>query len=235
MDKTVSVVIPIYHYEKFTAEALESVVNQSVKPHEIIIVNDGCIDNSMEIVNDFVKKYPEHNWIIVDKKNGGLASARNAGLKVATGKYFMSFDADDIMKPDCIKEHLAVAGEDTIATCGLMAFGDTNYTAIPETATLEILLQRNCIYSNSLVPVKLLREVGGFDESEIMKWGLEDWECWIRMAERGVKFATSFYIGLLWRRHGGNMSETLCNPHWKELTDYFKEKHKHLYKRFDLI
>src|SRR3990167_10790149 len=225
MDSSISVIVPIYHYAKFTEEALESVVSQSIKPHEIIIVNDGCIDNSMEIVNAFIAKHTEHNWVIVNKKNGGLASARNAGVKIATGKYIMSFDADDIMRTDCLKEHLKLAAEDTIVTCGLMAFGDQTYTARPETATLEILLKRNCIYSNSLVPRKLLLEVGGFDECELMKYGLEDWECWIRMAEKGVKFATSDYIGLLWRRHGANMSENLCNPHWAELTGYFKEKH----------
>ncbi len=230
MENTISVIIPIYHYARFTKEALQSVINQSVKPHEIILVNDGCIDNSMEVVNDFIKEHPEHNWKIINKENGGLASARNAGIRLATGKYVMSFDADDIMRPDCLKEHLKLADENTVVTCGLTAFGDQNYTAVPETATLEILLKRNCIYSNSLFTKKLWEEVGGFDESQIMKWGLEDWEFWIRLAGKGVEFKTSYYIGLLWRRHGGNMSETLCNPHWKELTEYIYNKNKHLLK-----
>jgi len=221
---TISVVVPIYHYARFTKEALQSVVDQSIRPHEIIIVNDGCIDNSMEIVNDFIKEHLEHNWIVIHKKDGGLASARNAGLNIATGKYFMSFDADDIMRPDCLKEHLDIAGDNVVATCGLMAFGEQNYTAIPETATLEILLKRNCIYSNSLVPKTLWEKVGGFDESEIMKLGLEDWLFFTECLANGAKSVVGDYIGLLWRRHGKNMSETSCNPNWKKITDYMKEK-----------
>jgi glycosyltransferase involved in cell wall biosynthesis len=223
MENTISVIVPIFHYARFTKEALQSVVNQSVKPHEIILVNDGCIDNSMEVVNDFIKEHPEHNWKIINKENGGLASARNAGIRLATGKYVMSFDADDIMRPDCLKEHLKLADENTVVTCGLMAFGDQNYTTFPETATLDILLTRNCIYSNSLFSKALWEKTGGFDEK--MKIGVEDWEFWIQCAKAGCKFVSSPYVALLWRRHEGSMSENLSNPNWEKNLQYFRSKH----------
>ena len=161
MEKTVSVIIPMYSYGKYLDEAIQSVLNQSVLAHEIICVSDGAIDNSVEIA----KKYPVK---IIEKENGGLSSARNAGIREATGKYIMSFDSDDIMRPDCIKEHLKLADENSIVTCGLMAFGTESYTARPRVATVDILLQTNCIYSNSLFPKKMWEDVGGFDESEIM-------------------------------------------------------------------
>lgn len=219
--ETVSVIIPMYNYGQYLDEAIQSVLNQSVKAHEIICVSDGAIDNSVEIA----RKYPV---IVIEKENGGLASARNAGIKVATGKYMMSFDSDDIMRPDCIKEHLKLAGDNTIVTCGLMAFGSESYTARPEIASVELLMMRNVIYSNSLFPKALWTKVGGFDEGEIMRLGLEDWECWIRMAGAGAIFKTGDYIGLLWRRHNNAMSNASANPNWDLITNYIREKNKHL-------
>lgn len=216
---SVSVIIPMYCYGQYLDEAIQSVLNQSVKAHEIICVSDGVIDNSVEIA----RKYPVK---IIEKENGGLASARNAGIKVATGTHMMSFDSDDIMRPDCIKEHLKLMGDNTIVTCGLMAFGSENYTARPEKASCELLMQRNCIYSNSLFPKTLWEKVGGFDEGEVMRLGLEDWECWIRMAKAGAEFKTNEYIGLLWRRHPQAMSTASANPNWVKITSYIREKNK---------
>lgn len=224
--------MPCYKYAHFLPEAMESVANQSVKPNEVLIINDGSPDNTSEVARELIEKYPELNIKLIEQPNGGLSSARNTGVKNATSKYCMSFDADDILRPDCIKEHLKLADENTIVTCGLMAFGDQCYTARPEQADLKTLLQRNVIYSNSLFPTKKMLEIGGFDES--MRKGVEDWECWIRMAEAGCQFKTSDYIGLLWRRHGNTMSDTMANPNWHDNIAYFRKKHAHLYKLFDL-
>lgn len=217
--ETVSVIIPCYNYAEYLDEAIQSVLNQSVKAHEIIVVSDGAIDNSVEIA----RKYPV---TILEKENGGLSSARNYGIKHATGKYIMSFDSDDIMRPDCIKEHLALADENSIVTCGLMAFGAENYTARPREATIEILLKTNCIYSNSLFPKKMWEKVGGFDESEIMKLGWEDREYWLRCLKAGYKSKIGTYIGLLWRRHPNTMSNSTANPNAEILQDYIYNKNK---------
>jgi len=222
MDTNVSVIIPCYSYARYLDEAIQSVLDQTVKAHEIIVVSDGAIDNSVEIA----RKYPVK---IIEKVNGGLASARNAGIKEATGKYIMSFDSDDILRPDCIKEHLKLADENTIVTCGLMAFGKISYTARPEVATLEILMKRNCVYSNSLFPKTLWEKIGGFDESEVMRLGLEDHLFWKECAAIGSHFKTSSYIGLLWRRHNNAMSETSANPNWDTITKFMNEKMKNKY------
>ena len=219
MEKTVSVIIPMYSYGKYLDEAIQSVLNQSVLAHEIICVSDGAIDNSVEIA----KKYPVK---IIEKENGGLSSARNAGIREATGKYIMSFDSDDIMRPDCIKEHLKLADEDSIVTCGLMAFGTESYTARPRVATVDILLQTNCIYSNSLFPKKMWEDVGGFDESEIMRKGWEDRLFWLEALKKGYKSKISDYIALLWRRHPNTMSDTSANPNAKILQEYIYNKCK---------
>lgn len=219
MENTVSVIIPMYSYGQYLDEAIQSVLNQSVKPHEIICVSDGAIDNSVEIA----KKYPVK---IIEKKNGGLSSARNAGIKEATGKYCMSFDSDDIMRPDCIKEHLALVGENTIVTCGLMAFGSESYTARPQIATVDILLKTNVIYSNSLFPKQAWTDVGGFDEHPTMRFGWEDRLFWLECLKKGYKSVVGDYVGLLWRRHSKSMSESSANPNAKILQEYIYNKCK---------
>lgn len=87
----ISVIIPIYNVEPYLQRCLDSIYRNTYKNLEIICVNDGSTDNSLEIL----KSQQDKRIIIIDKKNGGVSSARNAGLKVATGEYIAFVDPDD--------------------------------------------------------------------------------------------------------------------------------------------
>ena len=100
MEKMISVIIPVYNVEKYIEKCLKSVVNQTYKNLEIIIVNDGTKDNSMDIV----EKYKDDRFVIINQENKGLSSARNAGLDVATGEYIKFMDSDDYMSLTWIEE-----------------------------------------------------------------------------------------------------------------------------------
>ena len=90
----VSVIIPVYNTEDYLKECIESLVNQTLREIEILIVNDGSTDSSLEIMKEFKNKYP--NIIkIFDKVNGGQASARNYALPFAQGEYLGFVDSDD--------------------------------------------------------------------------------------------------------------------------------------------
>ncbi len=92
MDK-ISVIIPVYNVEKYLEECLTSVVNQTYKNLEIILVDDGSPDNCPQICDEWAKK--DDRIIVIHKQNGGLSSARNAGLEIMTGEYFAFVDSDD--------------------------------------------------------------------------------------------------------------------------------------------
>ena len=92
MSELVSIVIPIYNSEQFLKESLESIINQTYTNIEIICVNDGSTDNSLEILNSYSDKIT-----IISQENHGLASALNAGIKQMKGKWFKWFSPDDIM------------------------------------------------------------------------------------------------------------------------------------------
>ena len=92
MDK-ISVIMPVYNAEKFINEAIDSVLNQTYKNLEIILVDDGSKDSSGKICDEYKEK--DNRIIVIHKENGSSSSARNAGLDIATGKYIMFIDADD--------------------------------------------------------------------------------------------------------------------------------------------
>lgn len=94
----VSVIIPVYNVEKYLPECLDSVINQTLKDIEIICVNDGSPDNSLEILKDYANR--DKRITIIDQKNQGLSCSRNNAMEVATGEYIMFLDSDDCIRKD---------------------------------------------------------------------------------------------------------------------------------------
>lgn len=95
---TFSLVLPTYNVAKYIISCLESCCQQdgmSPADYEIVIVNDETPDNSMEMAKKVINKYPNHNWKVVNRKNGGLSAARNSGISAANGDYIWFIDSDD--------------------------------------------------------------------------------------------------------------------------------------------
>ena len=97
-EELISVIIPVYNVEKYIRFCLDSVINQTYKNLEIIIVDDGTKDSSGEIAEEYARK--DSRIKVVHKENGGLSDARNVGLDIATGKYIAFLDSDDVISLD---------------------------------------------------------------------------------------------------------------------------------------
>lgn len=95
MDKKVSFVVPVYNVEKYLENCINSILNQTYKNIELILVNDGSPDNSQKIIDKYKKK--DNRIISIIKDNGGVSSARNEGLKNVTGEYIIFVDSDDFI------------------------------------------------------------------------------------------------------------------------------------------
>lgn len=108
----ISVIIPVYNTSKYLVRCLESIVNQSLKEIEIICVNDGSTDNSLEILKEFQKQ--DERIIIINKKNEGASKARNAALKAAQGKYCLNIDSDDWIEQGYFKALYERAEKDNL-------------------------------------------------------------------------------------------------------------------------
>lgn len=118
----VSVIVPVYNVSEYLRECLDSIINQTFKDIEIICVNDGSTDDSPKILDEYVAK--DKRIIRIDKPNGGLSSARNAGLKIAKGKYINFLDSDDFIDPDTIECAIKNIDGADIVFYGTNVFGD---------------------------------------------------------------------------------------------------------------
>lgn len=107
--KLISVIIPVYNVEKYLRRCVESVLNQTYVNLEIILVDDGSLDKSKSICDEFAQKYERVK--VIHKKNGGLSSARNAGIELATGEYIGFVDSDDDVDP-CMYEKMCEVAEE---------------------------------------------------------------------------------------------------------------------------
>lgn len=101
MDK-ISIIVPIYNQEQYLKQCIESILTQSYKNIELLLINDGSTDSSLSICKSFKKE--DSRVRVITKLNGGLSSARNLGLDVATGKLVMFVDPDDWLLDDAIKK-----------------------------------------------------------------------------------------------------------------------------------
>ncbi len=104
----VSIIVPVYNVEKYIEKCLNSLVKQTMEDIEIIIVNDGSKDNSINVINKFIKRYPEKIQYL-EKKNGGLSDARNYGLPYAKGEYIAFLDSDDYVEEDMYEKMYKLA------------------------------------------------------------------------------------------------------------------------------
>ena len=94
----ITVIIPIYNVSKYLKNCLESVINQTYKNLEIICINDGSTDNSLQILKEYKER--DERIIIIDKKNAGVSAARNDGIEKASGEYLFCVDGDDYIDED---------------------------------------------------------------------------------------------------------------------------------------
>ena len=125
-NELISIIIPIYNVETYLQRCIDSIINQSYKNIEIILVDDGSTDSCSTICDEYLKK--DKRIKVVHKKNGGLSDARNAGIKIATGKYITFIDGDDYIDT-LFAERLykaAVSTNSDIVCCGIkVVYEDT--------------------------------------------------------------------------------------------------------------
>jgi glycosyltransferase involved in cell wall biosynthesis len=126
----ISVIIPVYNVEEYLHECVDSVINQTYKKLQIILVDDGSTDSSGKICDEYAEK--DDRIVVIHKENGGLSSARNAGLNVAHGNYISFVDSDDWVLPEFIEKlYCAIIENDCdMAECG---FATLSSEVIPET------------------------------------------------------------------------------------------------------
>ncbi len=124
-----SIIVPVYNVEKYLRKCLDSIINQTYKDFEVIVVNDGSPDNSQSIIDEYVNNYPEKMKSYI-KPNGGLSDARNYGMNYVTGDYVVFIDSDDYIKEDMLEViNSNIADNEDVVGYGLITV-DENYNVL---------------------------------------------------------------------------------------------------------
>ncbi|GAA3367977.1 hypothetical protein GCM10020367_64400 [Streptomyces sannanensis] len=184
----VSVVIPCHGYARYLPEAVSSVIAQTFDDWELVIVDDGSTDNTVEVAEALIAGHPDRRIRLLQQANAGVSAARNAGIEAGTGRYILPLDADDVIAATMLEKTVTVLDSNpgiAIASTDVFTFTDDDLPpqAMPLPAySRELLLQRLIMFYCSLYRREAWQTVGGYDES--MRAG-EDWDFWIGCAEHG--------------------------------------------------
>ena len=137
MDNLISIIVPIYNTEKYLVRCLDSLINQTYKNIEILCINDGSTDNSLNILNEYATK--DKRIIVINQTNSGAATARNNGLDNATGQFLMFCDSDDYYEPDmCQKMINAILSYNVdLVMCDCKYLKDKQITTIRQSKELN--------------------------------------------------------------------------------------------------
>ena len=233
MGKLVSIIVPCYKQAQFLGDALQSVLNQTYTNWECIIVNDGSPDNTDQVAKAWCEQDKRFKYI--SKNNGGLSSARNAGIKSSNGEFILPLDSDDIIDSKFLEKlvpELESNASLAIVSCYTKFFTNKIPNVIHELKPKGDSF-RNLLFENNLIATSLYRktcweEVGGYDEN--MKNGFEDWEFWIAITKSGWKYKVVEEFLFFYRKSKQSMLIDTLENHRVSNMEYVFEKHKDLYK-----
>lgn len=144
-NEKISIVVPMYNTEEQINKSIDSLLRQSYTDFEIIIVNDGSTDNSLSLCRDTYGKNP--NIKIIDKANGGVSDARNAGMRAASGKYITFVDADDWVESD----YLSHLYDDLTQNGADISVADYKIETTDEKKTAKVQIEKSKLVSGSQV------------------------------------------------------------------------------------
>lgn len=191
---TVSVIMPAYNVAPYIGEAVESVQSQTFADWELLVVDDGSTDATAEIVRKYARN--DARITLLQKANGGIATARNMALVRSTGQFIAILDSDDVWEPSYLSEQLAIFAarpETDIVTANGWFMGSRLDGELarpfpdsrPQPTLLTILSDETSIFIMSIFRRRVYETIGGFDEAFRTN---EDYDYWLRAAIAGFRF-----------------------------------------------
>ena len=194
----VSIIITCYNYADYINEAINSALKQTYKNTEVIVINDGSTDSSLEKIKEKQQKY---NFKLINQQNHGVTYTRNKGVEKASGDYILQLDADDTIPAKYIELVLAEI---------MKKNADIGYTPAIDMVTKKIIVNapefslerlkiHNYIHSSALVRAKLLKKYR-YDKN-LSKYGYEDWDVFLSMCLDGAKATPVVSTHLNYRIH----------------------------------
>lgn len=225
----VSIIIPCYNQGKYVAEAINSALRQTFKDIEIVCVNDGSTDNSVEIIKAFENKYK--NFIFLNnEENRGVIYSRNFAIKNCNGTYILPLDADDIIEPTYVEKAVKILDNNPnigIVYCKAKIFGNYDKYWNLKPFNKSDILYENCIFCSALFRKSDFIKIGGYNNN--MKYGCEDYDLWLSFIEQGLEVFQINEILFSYRQYDETSRTTISLKNKKEIWNNLIKNHINLY------
>lgn len=234
----VSIVVPCYNHEKYIKETIDSIINQTYKNIELIIIDDGSKDNSVEVIERLISKCEERftRFAFRHRANKGLCATLNEALEWCRGEYYSGCASDDILIENKIELQVKYlcSNPNSIGVFGGIQMIDDENNIIrtiskPNTKyTFEdIFLHKHFLPApTALLKLELIKNIGGYREELI----IEDWSMWLSLTKQGQTLDLIENIFAQYRRHDGNLSGQFDKMHKGRLQIVELYKNNNLYK-----
>jgi len=232
MSSLISVILPVYNAEKYVKEAIQSILNQTYPHFELLVINDGSIDNSLQIINSF-----EDNRIVLinNPENLGLIDTLDIGIRKSKGDYIARMDADDISLPQRFEkqiEFLNLNPDIDILGTSFEIFGHENKISntISKSKQIEIELYFNNVICHPSVMMRadsIMKNNLFFEKQYIHN---EDWAFWLSAIQKGLKISNLNIVLLKYRLEGQNISINNSSTAFERHGDLYAHFIKDLFK-----
>ena len=222
MKPLVSVIVPMYNAAPFIGEALESIVASTYRPIEVVVMDDGSKDDSLNIAQAFAKDHPEVH--VFHQPNAGASAARNHAIRMSHGKYILPVDADNRIHPLYIEEAEAVLEarpEVRVVGCRAEFFGAKSGEWITPPFSKELLARKNMIDTCAMYRRADWDQTKGYMESCAAR---EDWDMWLSLFELGGEFVRLPDVRLYYRVREGS-KRTQDRALKRQLIDAINHRH----------
>ena len=223
----VSVIIPCYNLGEYIHEAIDSVLAQTLRDFEIIVVNDGSTERRTNLILAEIN-HPKVKVISTD--NQGLPRARNNGIAEARGEYILPLDADDKIAPTYLEKATKILDENEnvgIVYCRAETFGDENLSwDLPEYELSKILVD-NVIFSTAFFRRRDWETTGGYKPTMIYGW--EDYEFWMSLIELKREIYRIPESLFFYRKRCDSMTEKIADEHFYYSYKEIVRNHPQLY------
>lgn len=229
--KKVSVVVPCYNQEPFIRETLESVLKQTYRYWECIVVDDGSTDSSAKIILDFCRR--DHRFKYIYKQNTGVVDSRNLGIRQASGFFILPLDGDDLIGEEYLSKAVDVFEKEdnvTLVYCRAQFIGERQGEWYLERYSYKRMLYCNLIFNAAMYRKTDFLQTIGYNSN--MVHGLEDWDFWLTLLNEESRVFCIDQILFYYRIRSGSRNWEVDSTHFEELGRQLYLNHKEAYNKY---
>ncbi|WP_169741478.1 glycosyltransferase [Comamonas aquatica] len=229
----VSVVVPCFNHEKFVQECIQSIIEQDYKNIELIVIDDGSKDKSVEIIKSLISDCRKRfkKFIFLYRENKGLCETLNEAIELCSGKYFCCLASDDIIYKDKISYQVSYleAHTESLGVFGGVEIIGLNRSEVLKTKRVvrskfdDIYLHKHLLMApTQMLRLDAVKNAGGFNKDFL----IEDWYMWLALTKNGGTLDCVDKVFAKYRRHEDNMSSKfdLMHKGRMQIINFFKNK-----------